>query len=212
MPHDEEHYSSDPLATSESMLGEMRGGVAHGWWRLANQYSSLIFGWARHAGLQDSDAFDVLQEVLLSVYRKIGDFEHEPRRKAFRSWLWAITRHKIHDLCRRQANAPRLTGSFSGVVQSRRLLPKEPEEFEDRVKHTAEEVSQFLEGLKTIRDEFSEQTWQAFWRTAVNEVPAVEVADELGMTAGAVRTAKHRVLRRLRSTKGATSPGDARRT
>jgi DNA-directed RNA polymerase specialized sigma24 family protein len=57
--------------------------------------------------------------------------------------------------------------------------------------------------LDLLRPEFAEQTWQAFWRTAVEGQPAVEAAADLGMSAGAVRVAKCRVLHRLRAELGA---------
>jgi RNA polymerase sigma-70 factor (ECF subfamily) len=52
--------------------------------------------------------------------------------------------------------------------------------------------------LDLLRPEFSDQTWRAFWRTAVEGLPATEAAEELGMSPGAVRVAKCRVLQRLR--------------
>jgi RNA polymerase sigma-70 factor (ECF subfamily) len=53
-----------------------------------------------------------------------------------------------------------------------------------------------------LRSEFEEHTWRAFWRVAVDGQPAPEVAAELGMKPNAVRTAKSRVLRRLREELG----------
>jgi RNA polymerase sigma-70 factor (ECF subfamily) len=49
-----------------------------------------------------------------------------------------------------------------------------------------------------IRDEFEEQTWQAFWLTTVEDRSSTDAAVALGMSAGAVRKAKARVLHRLR--------------
>lgn len=49
-----------------------------------------------------------------------------------------------------------------------------------------------------VRSEFEDHTWQAFWRTTVDGQSSVAVAAELGMSAGAVRQAKYKVLRRLR--------------
>ena len=56
--------------------------------------------------------------------------------------------------------------------------------------------------LELIRPEFTEHTWQAFWRTVVGEQPAGTVAQDLGMSPGAVRVAKCRVLQRLREALG----------
>ena len=52
--------------------------------------------------------------------------------------------------------------------------------------------------LSLVQGDFEPRTWQAFWRTAVDNLPAREVAGELGMTVGAVYMAKSRVLARIR--------------
>ena len=52
--------------------------------------------------------------------------------------------------------------------------------------------------LELIQPEFEDRTWRAFWRMAVDDRPAAEVAVELEMTPHAVRQAKYRVLHRLR--------------
>jgi RNA polymerase sigma-70 factor (ECF subfamily) len=49
-----------------------------------------------------------------------------------------------------------------------------------------------------IRPSFQESTWQAFWRTAVEQQEGPGVARSLGLSLGAVHVAKSRVLARLR--------------
>ncbi len=49
-----------------------------------------------------------------------------------------------------------------------------------------------------VRVEFEDSTWQAFWQTAVEAVPAKTVADRLKMSVGAVYVAKSRVISQLR--------------
>ena len=49
-----------------------------------------------------------------------------------------------------------------------------------------------------IRHEFQDTTWQAFWRTTVEEREVKHVARELGVTAGMVYVARSRVMKRLR--------------
>ena len=58
--------------------------------------------------------------------------------------------------------------------------------------------STFQRASENVRQEQSLKTWQAFWSTAIDgNAPAV-VAQELGMSIGAVRVAKCRVLARLK--------------
>jgi RNA polymerase sigma-70 factor (ECF subfamily) len=52
--------------------------------------------------------------------------------------------------------------------------------------------------LDLMQAEFQPTTWMACWEHVVSGKPAAEVAAQLGISLGAVRAAKCRVLRRLR--------------
>ena len=56
--------------------------------------------------------------------------------------------------------------------------------------------------LVVIRSDFDDNTWQAFWRLTVEGHAAGDIAVELGISPGAVRQAKYRVLCRLREEMG----------
>jgi RNA polymerase sigma-70 factor (ECF subfamily) len=56
--------------------------------------------------------------------------------------------------------------------------------------------------LERVRTQVRENTWRAFVGTALEGRPAGDLAEELGMTPGAVRVARSRVLQRLRSELG----------
>jgi RNA polymerase sigma-70 factor (ECF subfamily) len=49
-----------------------------------------------------------------------------------------------------------------------------------------------------VKDEFTDSTWQAFWKTGVENRRVADVAKELGLSEGAVYIARSRVLARLR--------------
>src|SRR5436190_956340 len=60
-------------------------------------------------------------------------------------------------------------------------------------------ASLYRRALGILQADFEEKTWQAFWRAAVEGQPAAAIAADLEMSAAAVRKAKSRVLRRLRT-------------
>jgi RNA polymerase sigma-70 factor (ECF subfamily) len=69
------------------------------------------------------------------------------------------------------------------------------------------ELSQVWDGvvaraLRQIQSGFQASTWLAFWRVVADGQSPTVVAEELGMTAAAVRQAKSRVMRRLRQQLG----------
>jgi RNA polymerase sigma-70 factor (ECF subfamily) len=49
-----------------------------------------------------------------------------------------------------------------------------------------------------VKVQFEPQTWQAFQRVALEDIPAAQVAQELNISVNAVFIAKSRVLSRLR--------------
>ena len=57
-----------------------------------------------------------------------------------------------------------------------------------------------------VRAEFSDRDWRFFWRVVVDGQSAVDVGEEFGVTANAVRLVKMRILRRLREAVAAGPP------
>jgi RNA polymerase sigma-70 factor (ECF subfamily) len=112
--------------------------------------------------------------------------------------LWTITRNKLGDHFRRRASHPEAAGGTDAYQQLQRIsdLPADPSQACGDFDPGA---SLLHRTLNLIRMEFEETTWQAFRRTAIEGQTAAGVASDLGMTAHAVRQAKYRVLRRLRS-------------
>ena len=56
-----------------------------------------------------------------------------------------------------------------------------------------------------VREKVSERDWRFFWRVVVDGQSAVEVGEEFGVTANAVRLVKMRTLRRLQKELGRPS-------
>jgi RNA polymerase sigma-70 factor (ECF subfamily) len=56
----------------------------------------------------------------------------------------------------------------------------------------------FQRAAEQVRAEVQPATWQAFWETSIAGTSPADAAQKLGMTVGAIRVAKCRVLARLR--------------
>jgi RNA polymerase sigma-70 factor (ECF subfamily) len=78
-------------------------------------------------------------------------------------------------------------------------LEQIPDELPRDEPQEPDELTRLLyRALEMICGDFESRTWQIFQRTAIEGRDAADVARELGMTARAVRQAKHRVVKRLR--------------
>jgi RNA polymerase sigma-70 factor, ECF subfamily len=187
-----------PGSTSSSLLDGVKAGEAEAWRRLARLYGPLVYRWCRRRGLQDSDAEDVVQEVFRAVIARIADFHRDRPGDSFRGWLWAITRNKLGDWIRRQKSET----ARARAAQLQRFLEELPADEPDDSEQAEEIGSLYQRALDSLRVEFTDRTWQAFWRVVVEGQGADTVAQDLTMSRNAVYVAKSRVLRRLRETLG----------
>lgn len=185
-----------PGSTASSLLERARAHDPEAWRKLVDLYGPLVYHWCRQQRLAPEDVADVFQEVFRSVASSLATFRKDKPGATFRGWLLTITRNKIRDLYRRQQGKPRAAGG-SDAREKLEQLPG-PDESSDSALQPAPDAGVLHRALEMIKGEFSEPTWQAFWRTTVDGESPADVAAALKITVNAVYKAKARVLRRLR--------------
>jgi RNA polymerase sigma-70 factor (ECF subfamily) len=166
------------------------------WQQFVELYGPLIYRFGRKRGLQDADAADLTQNVFQAVIRAIGRFEYDPQRVKFRSWLYGVVRNQFYRLLNGRHRAP--AGEGGSDAQQRLEERPEPDNGEVALWEQEYRRGRFLWAAERVRGAVEESSWQAFWQTAVEDRPAAAVAAALGMNAGAVYTARSRVLERIR--------------
>ena len=166
------------------------------WDQFVAIYEPLVYRLARAKGLQDADAKNISQEVLLAVSQAVERWEPDPGRGKFRSWLFQIARNLMINFLTRARHRSLGTGD-SGVLEllGQHVDPNsiETEEFDHEY---CREV--FHWAAERIRQQVSTNTWQAFWLTSVEGRSTTEAAAQLGLSMGAVHIARSRVRGRLR--------------
>ncbi len=195
-----ERPENELQSISMSLIKRLRGRDDSAWQRLVDLYAPLVFSWCHRAGVPSQDSPDVVQEVFQGVIRGIPDFRYSQPGDTFRGWLRTITDNKLRDYFRSRAGKAAAMGGTDAQV--RFLAVPADESAESQACSAFAGVVQQALGL--IRDEFEHRTWQAFWLTTVDQRGSADVAEQLGMSLGAVRQAKYKVLRRLRQELGDT--------
>ena len=196
--------------TSLSLLDRVKADDQQAWQRLVGLYTPLVCHWCARWQVTGADADDVVQDVFLAVAAGIEKFQRPGQdspsaatggeaKGTFRGWLGAITRNKLRDFYERRKRQP----AAQGGSDVHRLFQELPDStLSDDAADAAQLSDVYHRALELIRGDFEEHTWQAFWRTAVENQTPAEVAPVLGMTKVAVRQAKARVLRRLKEEVG----------
>ena len=175
----------------------IRGGSdKESWSAFVELYAPLVHAFLRKRGVQDADASDLTQEVLVSVAGAIDSFEYDPQRCSFRHWLFTIVDNRLRNFWRQLNTGCR----GSGGTEAYDLLASQPQSNNG---HDAEwdqtcERHLFQIAADQVRGDFTEATWSAFWQTAIEKRPGKDVAAELGISVAAVCMSKRRVIARIR--------------
>jgi RNA polymerase sigma-70 factor (ECF subfamily) len=189
--------SGDDLPlTRASLLVQIRDGANQvAWQEFVKLYGPVVYGFARKRGLQDADAADLMQDVMRSVSAAIGRLDYDRSQGTFRGWLFTITRNKVFNFL----SARKIRPQASGDSSTNRILDSHPDESDGSETWEMEYQRRLASlAMDRVKSEFQENTWKAFWLTAVDNVPVAEVAKQIGMSAGAIYVAKSRVLARLK--------------
>ena len=183
--------------TSLSLLQQLRQSPdVETWDRLHEIYAPLIRKWLIRYDMQESDADDVAQEVLMAVSKDLESFEHNGRPGAFRAWVKGILVNRLREFWRRRDRQAEATG---GSDMNRRLAELDDPASQITVIWNNEHDQHVLRKLLAIvQPRFERNTWTAFCKTMFDGVKPQTVAQELGMTVNAVVIAKSRVLNKLR--------------
>jgi len=186
-----------PLPTTRvTLLTQLRQDPCDqaGWDEFVERYGRHIYRWCRKWKLQDADAEDVTQDILMKLSRKLRAFAYDPSR-SFRGWLKTVAHHAWRDFLDRRRQ-PLPAGGDSQVeelmltVEAREDLARKLEEVFDL---------ELLEAAKLrVRLRVAPQTWEAFRLVALESLPAAEVADRVRLQVAMVYVAKSKVQKMLR--------------
>jgi RNA polymerase sigma factor (sigma-70 family) len=184
-------------STRQSLLIRVRDPRdAEAWVQFEQVYGPLVYRFARKRGLQDADAADLSQIALTAVMETLRGGGYDRNRGTFRGWLFGLVRHQMQKYRGRNGRQPAGTGGTS--MRQRLEAQPAPAVEEEAVWDGEFERQMFLAATERVRGEFHESSWLAFWQTAVEGRGAGEVGRVLGLSVGAVYTAKSRVLSRVK--------------
>src|SRR4051794_28567331 len=93
--------------TRISLLTQLRQNPSDqaGWDAFVESYGRHIYRWCRQWKLQDADAQDVTQDVLVKLSQKLHAFAYAPSR-SFGGWLKTVAPHAGRDFEDRRNDRP----------------------------------------------------------------------------------------------------------
>jgi RNA polymerase sigma-70 factor (ECF subfamily) len=181
--------------TRVTLLGRLRRDPTdqRAWAEFVDHYGGKVLHWCRAWGLQDADAADVTQAVLLQLAVTMRDFTYDPG-KSFRAWLKTVARHALSAFLSRRARPGRGSGEtqvheqLCSVAARDDLLARLEEGFD---------LELLNEAARRVRLRVEPRTWEAFKLTARDGLSGAEAAARVCMQVSQVYVARRRVQQML---------------
>ncbi|MBM3995369.1 MAG: sigma-70 family RNA polymerase sigma factor [Planctomycetes bacterium] len=177
---------SDDLRTSATLLRRLRDPADRdAWAAFAENYGKRIYSWCLRWNLQEADAEDVTQGLLVQIPTKMRSFAYDPKVGSFRGWLKTVVRHALTDFVRALGRRGKTSYAALESVEAETDLMKELDERFER------EVLE--EAMARVELRVNKVTWDAFRLTAIEQISGKDAAAQLNIPVAHVYVYKQRV-------------------
>lgn len=181
--------------TSPSLLGRLRqeNKDEMAWSEFVRRYGVQILQWCRKWNLQEADAQDVTQTVLVKLADKMRTFTYDPSR-SFRAYLKTLTNYALCDFL----ESRKRRGAAAGGSVAFEIL-QTVEARDDLVQQLNAAFDQELleEAMERVQARVEPHTWEAFRLTAIDGLSGAAVAKQLSMKVATVFKARSKVQQML---------------
>lgn len=174
--------------------------LTHVWNQFYEVYNETIHRVAQGCGLQEADLKDCVQDVWLSVYCTLRDYEPRGNRSGLRAWFSKLVRSKVADMVRSKARRPAesLDGAFEPGMDP---VSSEADPVLAFEANWDQEMRQAVLAklMDDLQQEQSPTNRLLLQRRLVESRPVADVAAELGLTVGEVWSRQHRLKVHIRA-------------
>ncbi len=195
-------------SVSTDFIRQVKARDPAGWQKLVLRFTTLIQAVCRDRRVQDNDIDDVCQDVFVAVDRHIGEFRPDLPKSTFTGWVRKIASNAIWNLHRRRRGASQAIGGSTALSAAGRIPAPDDRASESSLSAPCaatpclapsnRAASPHAAVVERVRNRVSEQSWEIMRRLIQDGANPNDVANELGLTVGAVWSVRSRVLRRLR--------------
>lgn len=198
--------SFDPIPTRHSLLARLKDwGDQASWQDFFDTYSRLIYNVAVKAGLTDTEAQEVVQETVIAVAKKIGDFKADPAHGSFSAWLMRLTRWRITDQLRKRGkvgqafclsgagNMPALLSDDTATTDALDRIPDPASVALESVWQEEWEKHLMAVALEQVKRHVSPRQYQMFDLHVLQKLSVQDTARTVQASVASVYMAKYRV-------------------
>ena len=166
------------------------------WDEFYQTYWRLIYSVAIKSGLRSEEAFDCVQETILSIAKQSKKKLYDPAQGSFKTWLMNMTRWRINDQFRKRKKDTAMIGGAYDDDRKTAIIDRveDPKgDVLDRLWKVEWKKNLADAALARVKAQVSPKQYQIFDYYVVKQWDASKVQDHLGVSMAQVYLAKHRV-------------------
>lgn len=167
------------------------------WDEFYQTYWKLIYSVALKSGLRSEEAFDCVQETILSIAKQSKKKMYDPEQGSFKTWLMNMTRWRINDQFRKRKKDTAMSVSEEAEEGRKTAIIDRVEDPKGDVLDRLWEVEWKKNiadaALARVKAQVSPKQYQIFDCYVVKQWEAKKVQDTLNVSMAQVYLAKHRV-------------------
>ncbi len=196
-PDSDEALASICAKTRKSLIARLDNWEDQKTWdEFYQTYWKLIYAVATKAGLRSDEAFDCVQETILSIAKQSKKKLYDPEQGSFKSWLMNMTRWRINDQFRKRKKDTASAGGDWDDERKTAVIDRfeDPNGMQlDRVWDNEWRRNMADAALTRVKAQVSPKQYQIFDYYVLREWDATKVQKHLGVSMAQVYLAKHRV-------------------
>jgi len=162
------------------------------WEDFVYHYKRYIGAIVTSLGISKDDVDDLVQEVLMAVWKSLPAYEYRPEKCKFRSWLKTVTRNTVVNFYRKDEKRQKALEDIPPQAKSLKL----PEIDAIAEREWKLHISRLA--WDCIKDAFNEKTLQCYLLLA-DGIPATEVAERMDLKVNSVHVFRQRIREKLKS-------------
>lgn len=184
--------------TDEQLVKRAQTGDSEALEELVSRYDAKAYSLVYRMLGNREDAEDALQDTFLNVVRSLGRFE---ARSSFSTWLYRIAANAALTKLRKRGRQDRSEAEFLEDVYSVQKQAQQPATLPDWSSSPDKALlsSEMRQVLDEAIDELPEVYRVVFVMRDIEQLPAAEVAEILGLSVPAVKSRLHRARMYLRN-------------
>ncbi|MDD7983878.1 sigma-70 family RNA polymerase sigma factor [Lentisphaera marina] len=165
------------------------------WEEFVHYYSPYIFVIIRRFNVGSQDSEELMQDVLVKIWKNISKYDREKYKCRFRTWLGVMIRNTVFNFFKSKASRNSKSNVNYDDIIGKLELMTEAEVNIISEREWKNHIAQLA--WDNLKNKFSEQTQRVFEASVKDEISNAELANQFDLSESSVRVFKMRVRKAM---------------